>query len=318
MSCNHSNTFHNAQHIGENYLLNQLEDNLKYFLDWGFLNIGGFINVEIPTSGLYGGVFSDLKSSTQPGFRPGQVWQSFKKDWVWETGISYNNYSPISFSGLYINNAFVPGPTGNSSYQYNVNYPLGQIVFNQPIPPTTNVKAEYAYRWCQVYKGSSNPNWQELQELSLKPAPQINQQASGDYNVGANHRVQMPAIIIEPTSRSYSQPWQLGASDFAIDQDILLHVFTENQNDNNRIVDIVRLQKGKTIILYDTNKVVNSGVYPLNYNGSINPNNISYNELLQQYRWNLCYFKEISVLSMESANKNLYWCTLRLTTQVVV
>jgi hypothetical protein len=318
MSCNHSNTFNNVSNIGENQLINQLETNLKHFLDWGFLNIGGFININIPTSGLYGGSFSSLKSVSQPGYRMGQVWQTFKKDWVWESGITYNNYQPILFSGLYINNTFYPGPTGNNIISYTINYPMGQIIFNSPLSATSNIQANYAYRWCQVYKNSSDSQWKELQELTYKPVPQINQANSGEYAIGASHRVQMPAIVIEPISRSYSQPWQLGSYDFAVDQDILLHVFTENAIDNNKIIDIIRLQKNKTIILYDINKVVNSGTYPLTYNGSLNPNGLCYTDLLENYRWNLCYFKEISVLNMESANKNLYWCTLRLTTQVII
>ena len=318
MSCNYTNTFNNVTNIGDNYLLNQLEDNLKTFLDYGFLNIGGFINVNIPTSGLYGGTFSDLKPTSQPGYKQGQIWQAFKKDWIWETGITYNSYSPTNISGLYINNTFYPGPTGSGGISYTINYPLGQVIFNQPITNNTSIKANYSYRWCQVYKNSSNAYWRELQELSYEPSPQINQANSGDYNIGASHRVQMPAIIIEPIARSYSKPWQLGATDFAVDQDILLHVFTENATDNNRIVDILRLQKDKTIILYDINKVVNSGVYPLKHNGSVNPLGLCYSSLLENFRWNLCYFKEISVLNMESTNQNLYWCTLRLTAQVII
>jgi hypothetical protein len=318
MSCESTNTFNNVSNLGQNYLINQLEDNLKTFLDWGFLNIGGFINISSPTSGLYGGNFSQLKSTTQPGYKDGQIWQSFRKDWVWETGINYNSYNPIKFSGLYINNAFYAAPTGSGNYSYTINYPLGQIVFDRVVNSSSSVVASYSYKWCQVYKGSNTPQWKELQASTYQPLPALNQKASGEYNIGASHRIQMPAIVIEPIARSYSQPWQLGAYDFAIDQDILLHIFTENPNDNNRIVDILRLQKDKTIKLYDTNKIVQSGVFPLLYNGSINISGLCYGELIDKYYWNNCFFKEISVLDMESANKNLYWCTLRLTAQVII
>jgi len=91
MSCNFSNTFSNVDNLGSNYLLNNLEENLKTFFDWGFLNIGGFVNVNIPVSGLYGGNFSQLKSTSQPAYRDGQVWQTFRKDWVWENNINYNS-----------------------------------------------------------------------------------------------------------------------------------------------------------------------------------------------------------------------------------
>lgn len=318
MSCEDYTKFNNVDSVGSAHLLNQLEDNLKTFFDWGFLNIGGFVNVKIPTSGLSGGSFHDLRPSDQPGYIKGQLWQSPKKDWVWETGVVYKNVSPINISGVYINNTFSPAPTGSGGLGYRINYPLGQVVFNQP--QSSNVRLEYSYRWCQVYKGSSEPYLAELQELSNKPAPQISQRDKGEYNLSSNHRVQTPCIIIEPIARSYSKPWQLGAHDFAIDQDILLHVFAENAADKNRIVDIIRLQKEKNIWLYDINKVVNSGINPLTYQGSKNINGKIYCDIVVDslYRWKLCYFKDIVPMDMESRNKNLYWCTIRLTTQVII
>ena len=320
MSCEDYTKFNNVTSIGDNYLLNQLEENIKTFLDWGLLNIGGFINVNIPTSGLYGGIFSDLKTSDMPGYNKGQVWQSPKKDWVWETGISYNGSQPIEISGVRVNNTFYPTPTGSGSVGYHINYPLGQVIFDKPLPPTTPIKLEYSYRWCQVYKSSSDPYWTELQGLTYQPAPAIGVKDKGEYNLSSNLRIQTPCIIIEPVSRSYSKPWQLGAKDFIIDQDILLHVFAENAHDKNRISDIIRLQKEKNIWLYDVNKVVNSGANPLNYRGEINNNGQVYCNLVTnpEYRWHKCYFKEISFSDMESVNKNLYWCTIRLTTQVII
>ena len=320
MSCEPYTLFNNVEHLNDNNLINQLEDNLKGFLDWGFLNIGGFVNINYPTSGLSGGSYSQLKLTTQPGYHSGQVWQTFKKDWVWETGVSYNNYSPIPISGVYIQSTLYPAPTGSGNYTYSLNYSMGQVIFNKPISASSNVNMSYSHRWCQVYKSSTNPSWVELQELTTKPVPAINQSNKGDYNISANHRLQMPCIVIEPIARSYSKPWQLGATNFAIDQDVLLHVFTENGVDNNKIVDIIRLQKDKTIQLYDVNKVVNSGYYPFNYSGSLNNNGKNYSDLVTNPSlvWNKCYFKEISIMDMKSSNKNLYWCTIRLTAQVIV
>ena len=51
--------FNKVARLTENTLINELEENMKAFLDWGFLNIGGFVNVTIPSSGLYGGTFQD-------------------------------------------------------------------------------------------------------------------------------------------------------------------------------------------------------------------------------------------------------------------
>lgn len=318
MSCEDYTKFNSVNHIAELSLINQLEDNLKSFLDWGFLNIGGFINIKIPTSGLYqNSLYHQLKPVSDPGFVDGRVWQTFKKDVVWETGVSYNP-PPTVVSGVYINNTLYPTPTGSGAYGYQINYPLGRVVFDKPVS-NGNINMAYSYRWCQVHRASSSPWWTELQKMSLDTDPQFKQKDKGDYNISATQRVQMPCIIIEPIARSNSKPWQIGGNDFVIDQDILLHIFTENAQDKNRLADIIRLQKHKTIILYDSYKVINSGVYGLNYNGSINPSGTTYANIVQNpsYQSYKCFFKDVQIIDMETVNSNLFWCTIRLTTEVI-
>ena len=277
-----------------------------------------------PPASLYGDLPYQLKTTEVNGYKIGQVWQAFKKDWVWETGVEYypdpkycDNFSPINISGIYVNNNFLPGPTGVANSGYHINYPLGQIIFDKAIPKTSKVELNYSYRWCQVYKSSSDSSWKELQELTYSPNPSLNQTSAGDYSISANHRVQMPCIIIEPSSRTSSKPYQLGDYSQYQSQDFLLHIFTENSVDKNRICDIIRLQKDQIISLYDINKVVNSGVQPLNYNGSVNPNRLPYTELLSDYCWNKTMFTDFGFIDMESKNKNLYWCIIRLTSETI-
>mgnify|MGYP003150841041 FL=1 len=317
--------FNGVDKLGDNLLIDELEENIKAYLDWGFLNIGGYVNVDVPTSGLYGGTFHELKTVSTPGYKDGQVWQGAKKDWVWQSGFYWNdgyfdNNTPNTVSGININTNFIAGPTGVAATGYHINYPLGQVIFDKAIPKTSKVSASRAHRWCQIYKSSTDPHWKELQELTYKPTS-LNQPKSGDYSMSSNHRIQMPAIIIEPIASSSSKGWQLGARDFMVTQDILLHIFTENGSDKNRITDILRLQKEGTIHMYDLNKVVDSGVYPLDYRGSINPSGSYYHELSAQnsdYFWNNTFIKDVNIMDMESRNKNIYWCTIRLTTETLV
>ena len=277
-----------------------------------------------PPASLYGDLPYQLKTTEVNGYKIGQVWQAFKKDWVWETGVEYypdpkycENFSPINISGIYVNNNFLPGPTGVATSGYHINYPLGQIIFDKAIPKTSKVELNYSYRWCQVYKSSSDSSWKELQELTYSPNPSLNQPSAGDYSISANHRVQMPCIIIEPSSRTSSKPYQLGDYSQYQSQDFLLHIFTENSVDKNRICDIIRLQKDQIINLYDINKVVNSGVQALNYDGSVNPKGLPYTELLSDYYWNKTMFKDFGLTDMQSKNKNLYWCIIRLTSETI-
>ena len=75
MSCNANTSFTRVTNIGNTLLNSELESNLKSFLDWSFLGIGGGSNITIPTSGAYGGTFDNLRLVDDPSYPAGQVWE---------------------------------------------------------------------------------------------------------------------------------------------------------------------------------------------------------------------------------------------------
>jgi len=322
MSCNqNSQIFHGVETLKDNFYITTVEENLKGFLDHGFLHIGGFVNANIPTSGLYTSSFHVCKPTDDPSRSPNTVWQTPRKDWVWESNIVYKNTSPINISGIYINNNFIPGPTGNSSVSYKLDYTNGQIIFNQSIPDNSKVSVAHSYRWCQITKASNNDLWKKIQQLSYQPDPHINQKDKGNYNILANHRIQLPSIVIETTARNSSQPYELGSLTSFRSQDILLHVYTENVNDANTILDILRLQQDKVIILYDLNKVISSGLYGLMSDGSRNTNGLNYGQLISDpaLEWNRMLIKDISFVDMQkNSTSDFVWCMIRLTSEIIV
>ena len=89
-----STQFHHVNSIGEKNRISSLEDNLKDFMDWSFLQVGGFINVNIPTSGGKSSDFHTLVPVSEPSERS-KVWEAPRKDWVYESGVSYSSTSPI-------------------------------------------------------------------------------------------------------------------------------------------------------------------------------------------------------------------------------
>ena len=52
--CKPYTTFKHAKNISDDFLLNILEANMKTFLDWAFLCIGGWFDAEINDNNLYG------------------------------------------------------------------------------------------------------------------------------------------------------------------------------------------------------------------------------------------------------------------------
>jgi hypothetical protein len=294
-------TFHNVKSITNKDRISSLEDNIKSFLDWSFLHVGGFVNVSIPTSGQGGGSYHVLKSSQDPSLKD-RVWQAPRKDWVYETGIVYENSSPIAFSGLYINNTFLPAPTGSGNYSYNVNYPLGQVVFDKPISSRSSIAASYSYRYIQTYKSGDSPWWKEVQKETYNPS-NFNKQ---DYSIVSVHRVQLPSIIIELIPRTVQIPHQLGTVDNIIIQDVFLHIYTENVNQRNSIIDALLHQKDKTLKLYDPHKVIKNNRYMLNKFGNINLNGYNYPNLVENFYSYWCTIKDSSIGELNSLSSSLH------------
>lgn len=304
-NCGFGNTFDNIDAFSDYSVMAQVEENLKAYLDHSFLHIGGFVNVSSGNT-IYS-VNNTKTTVSQASYVPGKVWETYRKDWVYETGISYNGTSPTAVSGVTVNNIFLPTPTGSGNYGYKLDYPNGQIIFNKPIPTGSKVFVNHSYRKCQVYKSSTANWWGEFRNAIYSDLP-------NEYSI------QTPAIVIEPTNRSNLIPYQLGDRSFFVDQDMLLYIFADSAIERNNLTDIVRLQKEKTLYMYDINKVIKNGVYPLQYDGQVNNSGQNYVTLLNNssYSYLKLFIKDINLLGLETYSKKLFWCILRLTTQTIL
>jgi hypothetical protein len=311
--------FTGVTNIGSTKFLNELENNYKSFLDWGFIKIGGFTNVKIPTTNISNFNLHVLKPTEDKNQSTNTVWQTPRKDWVYETGIVFNNQSPINISGIYVNSTLYPAPTGNSTLGYKINYPEGKVIFNQAIPATGTVHLEYSYRNIQVYKTEEFPYWKEIQFRSLEDKTRILNVDKGNFSIGSEYRIQLPAVVIETITRSIQEPFQLGSKDLIFNQDILLHVLADNPADKNNIVDIIRIQEDRLLQLYKTDIVVNSGVYPLNYDGSININGQNYNTIVKNdsYKWKECRLKNITISDIDFTNIRMFGAVIRITNEII-
>lgn len=296
--------FHNVNSITYKDKISNLEDNLKSFLDWSFLNIGGFVNVKRPTVGITGVAgFHTLKAVPDPTIQGNRLWEATRKDWIYESGVSYSGTSPSSFSGVYLNNTYLPAPTGSGNYGYSVNYPLGQIRFTNAVSSTSSVTAEYSYRYVQTYKSNDSLWWKEVQKETYNPA---NYKANGDYSITSVHRIQLPAVIVELAPRTELLPFQLGTTENIWIQEVFLHIFAPTATQRNILIDILLSQKDKTLFLYDSDKVAKNQKYSLNSNGSINNNGHNYPELVSQFRHYWCTINNSSLGEINLLSSSLY------------
>lgn len=309
-----SNLFNNIENINEMFSISSLEDNIKMFIDYALLEIGSFINVNRPTPDIAGNNgFHILKMVNDPTL-PNRVWEAQRKDWVYESEITYNNTSPLNINGIYINNTFIP-VTDSGPYSYQINYPLGRIVFNNPIDPNILVEAEYSYRFIQVIKSSFAPWFIELQKYSNDSSKF---QFFGDHFITSNHRVQLPCIVIELAPRTILTPYELGSIKNYITQDVLFHILAENKSRAVNICDLLLAQKDNTFNLYDINKIIKENIADTDVIGQKNPNRRPYKELANSisYIKNRCIIKNSTITGFSNIHNDLYAAVARWSVEI--
>tara|TARA_Y100001973_G_C5204790_1_gene340630 strand:+ start:2017 stop:2973 length:957 start_codon:yes stop_codon:yes gene_type:complete len=302
--------------IGKTLLTSQLESNLKTYLDWGLLGVGAFSNVSIPTSGAYGGTFDKLRLVNDPSYTLGQVWEGPRKDWVWETGIYYDT-QPNNLTGINVDGIFYG--TGDATYGHHYNYPLGRVVFNSAIPQTSNVQLKYSYRNVQTYIADQAPWWDQLQYDSLRvDDPSIYDIGSGNWQILSNHRVQLPAVVVEAVPRRTFQPYEMGTVGNFVYQDVLFHILSESRWWRNQLIDVISLEKDRTIWLYDNNEVANVTGYPLDHRGMRNSSALMYPDLVNSYNFKMARYYNMAVTEMSSPNSRFHRGTVRATFEIVM
>ena len=307
MTCSVINRLQHINNYVDQLILNTLEVNMKAFLDNALLHIGAWTDVTTGNNTIYNTSTPDkLSPIKDPSYDDGCVWKSFRKDWLWERE-AFADQDAIINPVITVNNIVTTG--------FHIDYPNGRVVFITPVSPTSTVRAVYSYRNIQVYRSSDAPWWQLLQYGSLQPPEIVNQ--SGDWSIGPHHRIQMPCIVIDSVPRSRNMPHELGSKSLKIEQDLIFNVLAENKNDRNQLLDIIRLQQDNTIWLYDINKAAREDKLPLNYLGDKNTNGLTYENLINEYKWAKTFFKNVVLSEVQSVDMGLYEGLARATFEII-
>lgn len=280
-------------HIGHSTLSEQLVANLISFHSWAFLELGGWTNVYRGSMSPYGVDQSKLRLVDDPNYALGRVWESIP-NWVWETGLDLS-HQPISISGVYVNNNFYPSNV-TGTFEHKISYPLGRVIFNSPLPSSSNVQVEYSYRYCSFYP-CDVPWFREFSTLSLRlDHPHFNQVSKGVFDILSTNRVSLPCVIVEPVPRRVLRPYQLGGGQW-VTQDVLYHIYSNNSWDANKIADILSMQKERTLYSFDKNRLFPNH-FPLNFDGSLRSGAMMYPQMVDptgQFFWKKIYTKDISL-----------------------
>lgn len=304
-------------------LNNDIQDNLVEFFDWGLLERGNYFNATLGELSPRSQDYSLLKLSSNENYPAGSAWEGFRKNWVWQSGITYNppplvgNNSNIpGISGIYVNNTFYPSNT-SGIYAHKVDYYNGRVIFDNPIPTGSKVQAEHSYKYINVIYASNLPWMREIQYRTLDKSSFFNDNTKGDYELPSEMRVQLPAIAIEIVPSRTFKPYQLGDVGQFIYTDVLFHCIAEDDLTRNKLVDIVSFQNDKIVSLFNTNSIAANNDFPLDFRGYPNPNAKRYPDLISAYNNGTMLLRNTKVQGMEILNSNLYAGIVRMTTEII-
>lgn len=296
---------------GAAVITENLEANLRSWLTWSLLGTGAFDNIVQGQAGAYGGNLSRLRPATDERYPARSVWEASRGDWVWESGLSYAT-QPKTISGLWVNSTWVPA-TSVGPYAHYVDYLRGRVVFASSIPATAVVQMEYSRRSVQV-RGADEPWFREVVFGTYRadrfdlPSP-----SGGAWGTLAEERVQLPAIVIEPTLYGTAEPYEIGSDNQRYQTDFLLHVLAETPWDRKRLRDLLVCQKDKTLKTFD----VAQTAAPLDPLGRLTPGALTYPQSCEQAPWRPVTIARVVVTDQQPLGRYFWWATVRYTLDYV-
>jgi hypothetical protein len=219
-------------------------------------------------------------------------------------------------SGVYVDSTFYPS-SGVGTYAHHINHPLGRVVFDTPIPTTSEVTCEYSYKHINVVKVDGLNWFQEIQKNSDRSENSNFNSGSGDYAILADNRYQTPAIGIELGGLRRGTPFQIGGGQI-IKTDFYFHCIAEDGYTRDTLVDIVSLQNLHNMRAFDLNKIANSGDFPLDYRGVPNSGAMLYPELIGTYEGTNIRLTDLNIDSIYSLSSDIHVGTVKFTAETII
>lgn len=308
-------------HFNKDELTKTLRYGIKEFLKWGFLSIGAFESVALDDMGVYGGNRSLLRLAEAPPYDDGRVWEGFRKDWVYETGVPFTA-PPVALSGVYINGTFHPSNTVGA-FAHKVDYPNGRVIFSSAISTTSTVKAEFSHRSVN-FVDAEEPWFKELMfDSHHVEHNDFSNQGSGKWSQHPQNRHQLPCVAIEFSARRPSEGFELGSQKKVRLQDVVFYVLAENPDDRDQIQDILERQDDKTFWIPNKNSMKINQDWPLDFEGSPITNFKTFPQLVAAtgvggYRWRTVTFNDTRWQDAGDINPQLFGSIVRTTVSLLL
>jgi hypothetical protein len=297
-------------------LNNNIQDALVEYFDWALLEKGNYFNVNKGETAPNGQDMSKLTLAPNDSYASGQVWEGFRGNWVWQSGINPSDMdAPIvgtnpdnpGISGVYINGNFEP-TSGVGQYSHHVDYFNGRVIFDSAIPTGSVVQAEFSYKYINVVYANNVPWLREVQTGTDEPS------TTNAWDTLPEAKLQLPAIAIEISPVRRFKGYQLGGGQWVY-TDVLVHCIAEDDQTRNMLVDIVSLQNDKSVYTINSDELNAQSGYPINEYGSPVPSALHYPEIIENYNGGPFKIRNTIVEKMEMATPNVFGGLVRFTTE---
>lgn len=304
--------------FGDATVTTHVRENLISFFDYGIIEKSGFVNVQIPSTGYYGGNDHQLRVVDDPRYTYGQVWEGFRSNWVWESGLGALTSTDEAYpgvSGVYVDGSFYSTAT-TGDYAHYINHPLGRVVFDSAIDTDLTVTCEYSYKYVNVTRADGLNWFKRIQENSERSDDTNFINNSGEWGILGDNRLQLPAIGIELVNSRKMTPHAIGGGQH-IFTDFLFHCVAEDVYIRDHLVDIVSLQNDKTIQTYNLDAISLDNAFPLDYRGVPISGALLYSNLISEYEGSHIRFLDASIDSIYSLSPSIHIGTVKLKTEVI-
>lgn len=295
-------SLHNVCNVSDISISEKVEANLISFLDWGFVDKGGYVNININQTGAYVDNRSILQKYSDPRSPNAKIYKG-AENWVYQTDTSASP-SPNIIPLVYVNNTLDPSPT--------INYRDGLVTPSINIPTNAVVKASYSYKWVTFLSSRKSYNTRRFNFRQNRT--DLN---DPNGNVLAEMQIPLPCVSVDVPAVSKSRPFgidRLGPRIYTFFVD--LSVLGETASEVSRISDYICVQQGTNFSTFDPKLVVSANDFPLNFNGTLNSAK-NHQQLSEDYPWSTIYIEQAEAYSGSYVHENIYESFVRLKLELV-
>lgn len=325
----HANSLKGFTSIHQSTLSNDIQDNLIEYFDWNLLEKGNYFNSDLGETAPNGEDYSKLRVSSNDHYASGQVWEGFRQNWVWQSGVSGvtssgthmdpphvgTNHTKPGISGVWVDDTFYATDVAGT-YAHYVDYFNGRVIFDSAIPTGSKVQVEHSYKYINVVYANNLPWVKEIQTRTLQPTSEFFSKDKGAWNLPPEARLQLPAIAIEVVPMRTFQGYQLGGGQWVY-TDVLFHCLAEDEPTRNMLIDIVSFQNDKTISLFDSNRINSSGKFPIDYRGVPVSGAVRYPNLIEDFYGGRMRLSKAKVQEISMIDSNVFGGVVRMTTDII-